>query len=161
MSIGHRYKQYLKALANTDLASGAYPAQRETSKEASKRARAAEAGEPTELERNLAHPYMQGLPTWLVPWVRRWAGSMPSMNETRAWQLNLLLQTLHMAARKRFGTKVERLAHLHHSLSDEPRASVTVFADSSILVRYSERLFNFVEFFCDAGSGRFLQPQRH
>lgn len=61
--------------------------------------------------------------------------------------MNLLLQVNHIAARSKFGTSTQRLAHLSYLLTGGPHAGVSSFTDFSIYVKYPERQFLFAEFF--------------
>ncbi|MDH2388578.1 hypothetical protein QCN29_07225 [Streptomyces sp. HNM0663] len=124
---------YRRGLASNGLAAG--------------RARDVLSGEVTSTEQNLAHPYFRDrVPSKLRPHLLRFARQV-AVSETRSWQLNLMLQSHHIAARQKFGVAIDRPAHLVYSLNDIPDAGVTCEVDQSFLVRYPDRLYQFVEFF--------------
>ncbi|MFK0044832.1 hypothetical protein ACIQU4_12110 [Streptomyces sp. NPDC090741] len=142
-----KYIKRRKARELNSLADEAYRAGLASGKLATSRARDLLSGEPTSTERNLAHAYFRdrvpsSLRPHLIPFARQFA-----VSETRSRQLNLMLQSHHIAARQKFGVEIGRLAHLVYSLNDVADAGVTSEPDHSFLVRYSDRLYQFVEFF--------------
>ncbi|MFG2867576.1 hypothetical protein [Streptomyces sp. NPDC048338] len=144
-----------KARELNSLADAAYRAGLASDRLATSRARDVLSGEVTSTERNLAHPYFRDRVTSkfrdrvtssLRPHLIRFARQV-AVSETRSRQLNLMLQSHHIAARQKFGVAIDRLAHLVYSLNDIPDAGVTCEVDQSFLVRYPDRLYQFVEFF--------------
>ena len=147
--------RYLDTVKLRAIGRNAYRAGLNGSSEASEAAATSSSGELTEVERNLMNIWRNRLPVpnrFQLSLLRR----VIEANEMQGWQLAIILRGNHESAIMKFGTRSDRSVHIDHSMQDNPHAGVTSYGDSSILIRYPERLFKFVDFFCMLTEGKYF-----